>query len=148
MCDSSKYPDLPYFSIPSLTGKQGQCKGSTTGGQIKSWIDDHKALVIGIASAVGGLLLLSLLGCLFRCCKRKRSRAAVPAPPPTGWQGWNGSSRGGPQMQHQGSYYAPSGQHPTQGWADQSQSRGWVPPPVPPPPAHQGPHRSNSVRYA
>lgn len=128
----------------------GQCKGSTTGGQIKSWIDDNKALVIGIASAVGGLLLFSLLGCLCRCGQRKRNKA-VPAPPAaTGWQGWNGGSRGGPEMQYDMPEYTNA--HATQGWADQARhSRGgWMPPPPPvPPPAYQGIQRnSNSVRYA
>lgn len=31
----------------------GACKGSNFGKEIKSWIDDHKTLVIGICSAVG-----------------------------------------------------------------------------------------------
>lgn len=126
----------------------GQCKGSTFGGEVSSWINDHKALVIGIASAVGGLILLAILGCLIRCCRRKRARPAANAPPPGGWQGWNGGQRGGPQqppMSNQGNYYA---QHPSQGWAQQSrgpQSEAWSSPAIPPPPAH---HRSTSVRYA
>ncbi|KAI5369245.1 putative peptidase M12B, ADAM/reprolysin, Disintegrin domain, Disintegrin domain superfamily [Septoria linicola] len=119
----------------------GQCKGSTTGGQIKSWIDDNKAVVIGVASAVGGLILLAVLGCMCRCCKRRRpNKARAPAPPAGGWQGWHGP----PPMQQQ-----QQRGHPSQGWANQNsgQSGGWVPPPVPPP-SYQGNQRGNSVRYA
>ncbi|PPJ53902.1 hypothetical protein CBER1_04595 [Cercospora berteroae] len=144
----------------------GQCRGATTGGQIKSWIEDNKAIVIGVASAVGGLILFAVLGCLYRCCKRggrRRKAPVAPRPPPGGWQGWNGpnnnnNNRGGPPpMQHSNSFYAPSS-HPSQGWATSNQNAGgWDAPPVPPPPSyHQAGsppppmqnQRSNSVRYA
>ncbi|KAF2724076.1 zincin [Polychaeton citri CBS 116435] len=121
----------------------GQCRGSSVGGQVRSWIDDHKAIVIGICSAVGGLLLLAILGCLIRCCRRRRTapRQKVPPPPPGGWQGWG--NRGAPpmQQQQQQSYHP---QHPTQGWFPQHQGAGRPPPP--PPPAYGG--ASRSVRYA
>ena len=73
---------------------QGLCKGASVGGQVKSWIDDHKALVIGIASAVGALILFSILGCIGRCIKRRRGPRANkqshnPSPPPGGWNGYN-----------------------------------------------------------
>ncbi|KAK4507413.1 hypothetical protein PRZ48_001148 [Zasmidium cellare] len=134
--------------------QNGQCKGSSVGGQVKSWIDDHKGVVIGICAAIGGLLLLAILSCLIRCCRRRRGGSkrvpSPPMPPPGGWQGWNGGNvRGQPQMQQQqgGNFYAPSS-HPSQGWFDQGSQRGggnqWTPPP--PPPVY--PARGNSVRYA
>ena len=124
---------------------QGQCKGSTAGGQIKSWIDDHKAIVIGVCSAIGGLLLFAILSCLIGRCRRRRGAKRVPSPPmapPGGWQGWNGNSRG-PPMQQQG-YYR---QHPSQGWANgRGGSQGaWATPAVPPP---AYPASGSSVRYA
>ncbi|KAK5690163.1 hypothetical protein LTR97_012351 [Elasticomyces elasticus] len=123
--------------------QNGQCKGASVGGQVKSWIDDHKALVIGIAAGIGGLILFSILGCLIRCCKRSRRRSkapvAPPMPPPGGWQGWNGRA---PPMQQQ--YYAQP-QHANQGWFDQGANRGYAPPPVPAP-AYAP--RNSSVRYA
>ncbi|CAK3956898.1 hypothetical protein DOTSEDRAFT_67715 [Lecanosticta acicola] len=130
----------------------GQCKGSTAGGQIKSWIDDHKAIVIGICSAIGGLLLFSLLSWLFRNCGRGRRGAkrvpSPPMPPPGGWQGWNGNPQGQPLMQQQqGNFYA---QHPSQGWAGHGGGGGggqdaWATPAVPPPAYPVG---GSSVRYA
>ncbi|KAK3622192.1 hypothetical protein LTR56_022347 [Elasticomyces elasticus] len=123
--------------------QNGQCKGASVGGQVKSWIDDHKALVIGIAAGIGGLILFSILGCLIRCCKRSRRRSkapvAPPMPPPGGWQGWNGRA---PPMQQQ--YYAQP-QHANQGWFDQGANSGYAPPPVPAP-AYAP--RNSSVRYA
>ncbi|KAF7196539.1 Disintegrin and metalloproteinase domain-containing protein B [Pseudocercospora fuligena] len=124
--------------------QNGQCRGASVGGQVKSWIDDHKALVIGICSAVGGLLLFAILTCLFRCCRRGRTRKHTPSPPPGGWQGWNGGNRGGPAMSQQGGYYGPPS-YPSQGWAQQNRgNQAWSSPPVPPP-VYQ---RSSSVRYA
>jgi len=80
----------------------GRCSGSSFGKEVKSWIDDHKAIVIGVASAVGGLILLSILGCIYRCFKRRRTkkiyanRQFTPygAPPPVPGAR---SSRGGPR---------------------------------------------------
>ncbi|TKA74827.1 hypothetical protein B0A55_05941 [Friedmanniomyces simplex] len=129
----------------------GQCKGSSVGGQVKSWIDDHKALVIGLAASIGALLLFSLLGCLTRCCRRRRrvrkaSPSAPPMPPPGGWQGWNGRA---PPMEQQ-AYYAQPQQHASQGWFDQGGSGrgggGYGAPPVPPP--AYAPRSGASVRYA
>jgi hypothetical protein len=52
----------------------GRCDGSSVGNEIKSWIDDHRTLVIAIASAIGGLIVLSILGCCYRCIKRRKTR--------------------------------------------------------------------------
>ncbi|KAK4547943.1 hypothetical protein LTR36_010662 [Oleoguttula mirabilis] len=139
----------------------GQCKGASTAGEVKSWIDDHKALVIGICAAVGALLLFAILGCCTRNCRRRRvSRKQTPSPPvppPGGWQGWNGGGGGGggrgqrPQMeqqqQQQAAYYQQP-QHPSQGWFDQgSNNRGGGGIPPVPPPAY-APRSHASVRYA
>ncbi|KAI9931365.1 hypothetical protein ASPWEDRAFT_102687 [Aspergillus wentii DTO 134E9] len=86
----------------------GQCKGSSVGGEIRSWIDDHKNVVIAVACAVGGLILIMLTSCLINRCRR---RPAVKPPPPVryanGWVGpmpppqrgpmgqWNGAPNGG-----------------------------------------------------
>ncbi|KAF2708352.1 hypothetical protein K504DRAFT_381353 [Pleomassaria siparia CBS 279.74] len=52
----------------------GQCAGSSVSNEIKSWIDSHRILVIAIAATVGGLILLSILGCCLRCIKRRKQR--------------------------------------------------------------------------
>lgn len=74
--------------------QNGQCKGSTTGGEIKSWIDDHKALVIGLGAGIGGLLVLIILTCLISCCcsRGKRTQpvksvSPVPPMPPAAYYG-------------------------------------------------------------
>jgi len=54
--------------------ENGVCRGTTVGGEVKSWIDDNKTLVIALASAIGGLILLAILGCCVRACRRPRGR--------------------------------------------------------------------------
>ncbi|KAM0714468.1 hypothetical protein Q7P37_010255 [Cladosporium fusiforme] len=107
------------------TCQNGRCRGSSVGGQVSSWIDDHKAIVIGVCSAVGGIILLAILGCCVRRCRRrsafKKQVPGPPPPPPGGWQGWQGR----PQMQQQ-----------QQGWG--GSNAGWGAPPPPPPPAYNG----------
>lgn len=70
----------------------GQCMGSSVGGEIKSWIDRHKPLVIGLAATIGGLLVLILLSYITSACRRQRYRKVVPAPLPDGrrYQGYRG----------------------------------------------------------
>ncbi|KZF19946.1 ADAM family of metalloprotease ADM-B [Xylona heveae TC161] len=104
--------------------QNGQCKGSSTSKEIRSWIDDHKALVIGIAAAVGGFLLLTFLGCLWRCCSRARYRRKIPPQTHNQWIQ--------PPMMHQPVYNA---------------NQAWHSPPPPPPPPSYHQHMS-SVRYA
>ncbi|KEF57566.1 uncharacterized protein A1O9_05484 [Exophiala aquamarina CBS 119918] len=138
--------------------ENGVCRGSTVGGEVKSWIDDNKPLVIGLASALGGLLLLAILGCVIRACRRsrhkkidgvgRRSRRNLGGNPPHG--GWDGPGIP-PQMQSRGygGAYEPSPvqMHPN--------SAPWYPPQ--PPPSYSGwqpsggyggPQRGQSVRYA
>src|SRR5271156_6272025 len=45
----------------------GVCQGSTVGGEIASWIDQNKALVIGLAAGIGGFIVLGLLCCIISC---------------------------------------------------------------------------------
>lgn len=120
------------------TCQNGRCRGASVGGQVSSWIDDHKAIVIGVCCAVGGLILIAILSCCISRCRRRRAFKkqvpAPPAPPPGGWQGWQGRPQ--QQMaQHGGGYAAPSGQ----GWYNgpQQGAAGWNTPP-PPPPAYSG----------
>ncbi|KAJ9381134.1 hypothetical protein DTO063F5_6344 [Paecilomyces variotii] len=76
----------------------GRCVGASAGGEIKSWVDDHKSLVIGLAVGIGGLLLFSLLSCLIRRCRQsKRPKGAgrpppglYPPPPDARYNGWAG----------------------------------------------------------
>jgi hypothetical protein len=79
----------------------GVCQGATVGGEVKSWIDDNKTLVIALASAIGGLLLLAILGCVIRRCRRPRGgkgvvplrrnrRYASGRPPYVQNDGWDG----------------------------------------------------------
>ena len=109
------------WSLYMLTLLQGVCDGGSVGGQITSWIDDNKALVIGISSAIGGLILLGLLGCLWRCCRRPRKVRKIKARNMSmEMGGWAGPYP--PRMQN-------TGWNGNQGWP-------------------QGPPRTNSVRYA
>jgi hypothetical protein len=118
------------------TCQNGRCRGASVGGQVTSWIDDHKAIVIGVCAGVGGLILFAIMGCIVRSCRRRRANkkfAAPPAqPPPGGWQGWQGGRQ--PQMaQHGGGYNNQYQQpHPSQGWAG-SGPGGYAPPPPPAP---------------
>ncbi|KAF1999110.1 hypothetical protein P154DRAFT_523515 [Amniculicola lignicola CBS 123094] len=65
----------------------GRCNGSSVANEVKSWIDRHKPLVIGLASAIGGLIILSIIGCCWRSYKRRKNRkiyannAAYRVPP-------------------------------------------------------------------
>lgn len=73
----------------------GACRGSSVGKEISSWIESNKPLVIGLASALGGIVVLSILCCCwsrFRRRKRSKTRTAAMAsrPPPPGWQGQGG----------------------------------------------------------
>ncbi|RAH85741.1 hypothetical protein BO86DRAFT_376068 [Aspergillus japonicus CBS 114.51] len=78
-------------------GSGGHCSnGDCKGQNVKSWINDHKAIVIGVACAVGGLLLLGLLSCLVRRCRQPRPMARPAPRPPYG--PWNGPMASSPPM--------------------------------------------------
>ncbi|KAG8627513.1 hypothetical protein KVT40_004996 [Elsinoe batatas] len=141
------------------TCQNGRCRGTSAGGTIRSWIEDNRNIVIGVAVGVGSLILLVLLSCIWSCCRRRRNKGVKPAPspPPGGWQGWRGGPQGpqGPPAE----YYAGGQGH------GHGRSRRPVPPP-PPPPVYQGrgaemsmsggngggvgspPARRGTVRYA
>lgn len=68
----------------------GVCRGSTVGGEIRSWIDNNRTLVIVLATVLGSLLLLAILGCCIRVCRRRRRRGGKRMPKPVHTGGWNG----------------------------------------------------------
>jgi hypothetical protein len=113
----------------------GVCKGSTVGGEVKSWIDDNKTLVIALASAIGGLILLAILGCCVRACRRPRKRAG-------GGVGVVPGSRG--RRRARGGWDGP--QIPTQ-MRDRGYGGGWQAPPNEPPPVQMMPPPSNDGWY-
>jgi hypothetical protein len=130
----------------TLTRSQGQCQGSTIGGEVKSWIDDNKPLVIGLSAGIGALLLLSILSCLIRCFRRPRKQERRPhRPRPRHTGGWNGTPiRGwdGPMppapMSQAGGYYDPA-----------SAGRGgWRPPTYAAPHYPPQSYAPTTVRYA
>lgn len=57
----------------------GVCKGASVPGEIRSWIDDHRPLVIGLAAGLGGLLLLIFANCVIGCCRRSSRRRKAAA---------------------------------------------------------------------
>jgi hypothetical protein len=129
-----------------LAGKcsNGRCTGSNLGNEVKSWIDSHKPLVIGLASAIGSLIVLSILGCCWRSYKRRKQGKAYAAT--AAYNRTNRANRGAPPP----NYPPPRGHR-----GDRRSSRRAPPPPgpyqgpgnnvPPPPPMYQ---RSDSVRYA
>ena len=128
----------------------GQCKGSSVGKEITSWISSNRTLVICLASIIGGLLIIAILSCCISSWRRKskmrKLRAARPTGPPPGWT----AGRGGqwtaprPQMQQQGQQ---RGQTPLMNTAPSAggwQDGRWRQPQV-----HQpAPAWTPSVRYA
>lgn len=69
--------------------KNGYCSGASALGEVKSWIDSHRNVVIGVASGVGALLLFSILSCCFSRCRRgrnRRKRLPPYTPPRPGFQ--------------------------------------------------------------
>lgn len=130
----------------------GQCKGSSFGKEIKSWIDDHRSLVIGIAAGVGALVLLMIASCIWRSFKRRKYNRAVAANAKAWPQGRpNPNYRGDPGYQVRGAGYnvpVPPGMVQRE---DMYIASGAIPPPYSPggnqawlPPGGQG----RSVRYA
>lgn len=88
----------------------GVCRGTSVGGEVRSWIDDNRTLVIALASVLGSLLLIAILGCCIRACRRKR-HPSKKVPRASRHQGWNGPPIP-PQMQSRG--YGGGGWYPQQ----------------------------------
>ncbi|KAF2017415.1 zincin [Aaosphaeria arxii CBS 175.79] len=123
--------------------QNGQCSNSNVGSEISEWFKkgNNQTIVIAVASGVGGLLALCILGCCWRSYKRrnrqkKYAAAAAASAAPYGYGGGNNRSRS-----HRGN--GPPGPVPPQPQMGQH----WQPSnvPQPPPPMFQ---RSSSVRYA
>ncbi|KAJ4424511.1 hypothetical protein N0V82_000835 [Gnomoniopsis sp. IMI 355080] len=118
----------------------GNCEGSNTGDEIKSWIEDNKNIVIPVASVVGGLILVASCSCIWSMCRRSRARRRrvprpkgyghVPSPPPmAGHRNVSSSGRS-----HRSRSSRPS--------------RASIPLPKGPPPAYTGYQSSMATRYA
>ncbi|KAL6237942.1 hypothetical protein BDW75DRAFT_52263 [Aspergillus navahoensis] len=61
----------------------GVCQSSTryTADDGRSWVDRHRALVIGLSAGIGGFLVLVILACLLCCCcRRRRPKRMSPVP--------------------------------------------------------------------
>lgn len=106
-CNSPNYPsntcvemNQNYLDGTSCSGgghcSNGKCVGSSVAGEVKSWVDDHKPLVIGLAVGLGSVFVLSLLSCLIRRCRQPRrprvaNKPPGPFPPPNAhYNGWTG----------------------------------------------------------
>ncbi|KAI2926861.1 hypothetical protein CBS63078_2163 [Aspergillus niger] len=117
-------------------GSGGYCSnGDCKGQNVESWIKNHKGIVIGVACAVGALILLALMTCIVNRCRRARAPKPVPRPVPYG--PWPGARPPPPP---------PMNQWPARGY----QGLGNEPPPpypgVPGQPVPQ--HMPPQVRYA
>jgi hypothetical protein len=128
---------------------QGQCTNGSVGKEIKSWIDRHLTLVIGLAAGIGGFIVLLILCCCWRSYRsrskqRKYAKQIAVAPPPPHHRSNRAPAHGPLPPQAAGN--APvrqMGPSPGQGQWGPNPNHG--PPPMQsPPPLY---HRS-SVRYA
>jgi len=65
--------------------QNGNCQGSNLGKQISSWITENKNIVIIVASIVGGLIVLAIIGCCISSYRRRSRAARMPKPQAPGW---------------------------------------------------------------
>lgn len=110
----------------------GTCQGSDFTKEVGNWVDEHKDIVIGIAVAVGVLLLFAVFSCCCGCMRRnRRSRAMKGAnrmgSPSSAPQGWNGPpppgyGYGQPPTQQRSQSPNPSA------WPPQREQQDWDPP--------------------
>ncbi|KAI4184366.1 MAG: hypothetical protein L6R41_004784 [Letrouitia leprolyta] len=116
----------------------GQCKGSSTAKEIGDWIDHNRPVVIGVSCGVGGLVLLAILSCCIRRCRRPKHVRARSPPMQQGWAG-------GPMPQGNG-WNTSRGSGAPNGYWNGPPPPNWQhgPPPPPIPPQYMQP----SVRYA
>jgi hypothetical protein len=116
----------------------GRCSGSTPGKEIESWINENKGVVIGLSAGLGGLILLSILGCCIRRFTRPK-RIRVRSPPMQ--QPW----AGGPMAQGRSPpHRSRSGGQTREQQASWGGNQYWQHPPPPVPQQYMQP----SVRYA
>ncbi|KAI4155869.1 MAG: hypothetical protein LQ340_000699 [Diploschistes diacapsis] len=88
------------------TNGTGVCQGSSVGNEISSWVNQHQALVIGLSSGIGGLLVLSILFCIIRSCRKPKRPAGKAGATPMHHQQWPSHTGGwnAPPPQSHGSY--------------------------------------------
>ena len=108
-----------YLSSSRANTIQGNCKGSSVGKEIGSWISNNKPLVIGICAGVGGLILLCILGCIVSRCRRKHRapRKRIPSSMAQPQQ-WPGQGPAPAQAQQRGGWDRPMS--PQNHWQGQS----------------------------
>ena len=148
---------------PCGNGNNGRCNnGLCSGGDIVddvgSWIEENKDIVIGIGSAIGGVLALSIVWCCIRRCRRRRAmkkfNAAAAAAAAAAASGPNGGPPNTTGPIGPGGLFGAGGlvghrRHAGGHGINSRNSRGiWpsaMPAPVPPPPPPQYSHvRSQS----
>jgi Metallo-peptidase family M12/Disintegrin len=109
--------------------ENGVCRGSSVGGEVKSWIKDNKTLVIALASAIGGILVLGILACCIKACLRPKGKKMAGVP---GAGRSRRRARGDPQP-----HYGWDGPGVPQEMRDRGYGGSWQPPPPPPGPVQQ-----------
>ncbi|KAF1917097.1 Metallo-peptidase family M12-domain-containing protein [Ampelomyces quisqualis] len=132
------------------TCQNGQCANGSVGKEIKSWIDRHLNLVIGLSAGIGGLIVLIILCCCWSSYRRRSKQKkyakkfAAGQPPPLTSRSRGHHRRGPPSPNGSGNaLMAQVGTSPSQGQWGPNPNHG--PPPMQsPPPLY---HRS-SLRYA
>ncbi|KAI1322944.1 zinc metalloprotease mde10 [Xylariaceae sp. FL0255] len=174
-CTTAQNPDTCYDyqqnfldgTTCTIGGKcsNGVCKGASTTDKITAFFRDNKNVVIPVASAVGGLIVIALLSCCITCWRRRRARKrAVARAVVNAANGSTGAPiirRAKPRAQRKkGSGFGFGfGKKASKGEkegdsgmvSDGSQSDGLQRPWQPPPPTMQAPAaaaRFSSVRYA
>ncbi|KAH7116741.1 ADAM 8 precursor [Dendryphion nanum] len=72
----------------------GRCDGGSVANEVGGWFRDHKELVIGIASGVGGLIVLCILICCWRSYKRRKTGKKYAASAAAASVAYRGGSQG------------------------------------------------------
>ncbi|KAF3911511.1 p45K [Dactylellina cionopaga] len=62
--------------------RSGSCVGNSVFNDVRSWVQRHLPLVIGLSAGIGGLIVLSILYCCVRSCMRRHKRRKMRAHPP------------------------------------------------------------------
>ncbi|OIW29061.1 fungal ADAM-like protein [Coniochaeta ligniaria NRRL 30616] len=75
--------------------RDGECQVENEG-ETRGWVDEHRNVVIPVASVVGGLVVIAVLWCCVACCRRRRTSrlpAAAVVPAPVRQQSWHTGTR-------------------------------------------------------